>query len=475
MFSFAQLKRMYHASPLWVQKVYSSIPFDWRAGKVYRETRALIDETDFLSAAQLQDRQIEKLQALFVHCQQHVPVWRDVMSRINFNPNTDDILQGLERLPLIGQVDLAANPDGFRATHTYGEPVYKDNTGGSSGTPMAFFKNNSMYPRELAYMLAQWERIGYHPRHAKLTLRGRTFSGLDTDKRWSFNPIYNEIALSTYHLNAFTLAESMEQVRRVQPQFIHGYPSAIVVFLQVLLDSGIPLPEGIHAVLCGSEPLYDHQRQFITDTLGCRCYSWYGQSECVILAGECEHSQHYHSFPLYGVMELVDENDQVIRQPNVEGEIVGTSLNNIAMPFVRYRTGDRGILADGECACGRQHSRLKRVTGRNQYFIYTRDMTPVPSTAFVFGQHFDAFERIRGMQLVQDEPGEVLVRIIRDDQFSENDECEIRDKMRQSVDSQLDVRFEYRRELPVNNGGKVEFVIQNVQNPTSIQISSTSE
>ncbi len=474
MFSFSELKRMYQASPLWVQKLYSSIPFDCRAGKVYRETRALIRETDYLSEPQLQDRQIENLQTLLVHCQQHVPIWRDEMSRIGFNPNTDDVLNGLERLPMVDKSDLASNPDGYRADHTCGERVYKDNTGGSSGTPMAFFKNNSMYPKELAYMLAQWERVGYHPRHPKLTLRGRTFAGLDTDQRWNINPIYNEIALSTYHLDAMTLAESMKPVRRVEPKFIHSYPSAIVAFLQVLLDAGIGLPEGIQAVLCGSEPLYDHQRQFITDTLGCRCYSWYGQSECVILAGECEHSQQYHSYPLYGVMELVDENNQVIRVPNVEGEIVGTSLHNIATPFVRYRTGDRGILADGKCTCGRHHSRLKQVTGRTQYLIYTQDMTPVPSTAFVFGQHFAAFEHIRGIQLVQDEPGDLLVRIVRRDRFSENDEREIRDKMRQCVDSKLNIRFEYQLELPVNKAGKVDFVIQNVAPPKSIPVDSAS-
>ncbi len=465
---------MYQASPLWLQRLYSSIPFDWRAGRVYRETRELIRATDYLTLGQLQERQFQKLRELLVHCQQHVPAWRKVMLHIGLNPKTDDVLTGLERLPLVDKSDLVANPDGYRATYAHGELVYKDNTGGSSGTPMAFVKNNSMYPRELAYMLAQWERVGYDPRHPKLTLRGRTFSGLNTDQRWVFNPIYNEIALSTYHLDTNTLAKSMKQVRRVQPQFIHGYPSAIVAFLQVLLDSKIAIPEGIRAVLCGSEPLYDHQRKFITDTLGCRCYSWYGQSECVILAGECEDSHEYHSFPLYGIMTLVDENNQVIQEPNVEGEIIGTSLHNIAMPFVRYRTGDRGILAQGGCVCGRQYPRLKQVSGRAQYFIYTREMTPVPATAIIFGQHFAAFERVRGIQLVQEEPGDLLVRIIQGDHFSEKDEREILDKMRHSVDLKLDVRFEYRRELPCNQAGKVEFVIQNVCPPASVQPDSDS-
>src|SRR5690606_27603299 len=156
------------------------------------------------------------------------------------------------------------------------------------------------------------------------------------------NPIYNELVLSSYHLDEATIAESLKAVHRFRPQYIHGYPSAIVNFLRGVQQAGLQMPAGVRAVLCGSEPTYDFQRTFIEEMLGCRVYSWYGQSECVLLAGECECSQDYHSFPLYGVLELVDEQGHPINQSEVEGEIVGTSLNNFAMPFIRYRTGDRG-------------------------------------------------------------------------------------------------------------------------------------
>lgn len=463
MLSFSQLKKMYHASPLWVQRLYASIPFDWRAGRIYRETRELIRTTEELSEELLFARQADMLRDMLTHCREQVPFYSSWMKKHGVNTDSDDIRTELEKLPLIAKSDIAENIDAFRAQNNGNEPVYKDNTGGSSGTPMAFYKNNSMYPKELAYMMAQWDRVGYSPRHCKITLRGRTFSGADSDRRWMFNPIYNEIALSTYHLDADTLAASMKQARKLSPRFVHGYPSAIVTFLKVLLESGLELPQGIQAVFCGSEPLYAYQRNFISETLGCRCYSWYGQSECVILAGECECGEQYHSFPLYGLMELVDDEGQVIREPDVEGEIIGTSLHNTAMPFVRYRTGDRGIISGKPCECGRHYRRLKTVTGRTQYYIYTADMTPVPTTAFVFGQHFSAFERLRGMQLVQDEPGKLLVRLIRGDNFTEADETEIREKMHSSVDDKLSVRFEYCEELPANKAGKVAFVIQNVK------------
>jgi phenylacetate-CoA ligase len=475
MIPFDFLKKLYKASPFFVQRIYSAIPFSVRAGKVYRKTlsenRAMEKET-----AEVIDRvQQDRLFNLLKHCKQQVAWYREFLNESGIDIKKFDSREVLERFPIVDKKTLAQHPDLFRALHV-NEPIYKDNTGGSSGSPLAFWKNNSMYPIEIASINHLWERVGYRPGDRKITLRGRSFTGEKLDRRWAYNPIYNELALSTYHLDPNTLSATMPFVRKFAPSFIHGYPSAVVEFLRVLEGAGLEAPRNIKAVLCGSEPLYDYQRSYISARLGCRTYSWYGQSECVLLGGECEHSSEYHMLPLYGITELVDGNDRPITQPGVEGEIIGTSLTNYAMPFVRYRTGDRGVFGAGECACGRSHIRLSQVTGRKQYYVVTYNGTSVPVTAFVFGQHFLAFERIRGMQLVQDEPGRLLVRIVRGSDYSLQDEKEIMSKMQNCVDQQLSVVFQYLERLPTNGAGKVDFVVQNVKQSASFscQLSETT-
>lgn len=460
MIGFDKLKRLYKGSPLFVQRLYSAIPFSLRAGRVYRETLKQIHLHDALDEGAIAELQRSALRRLFEHCDRAVPFYRQQFRDRGIRVLDEDPFETLRKLPIVSKADLAARAGEFQAEGC-AEAVYKDNTGGSSGTPLSFYKNNSMYPIEIASMNAQWERVGYRPGDPKITLRGRTFSGVTSDRRWVYNPIYNELALSTYHLDKQTLSASMVRVRSFAPKFIHGYPAAIVEFIRVLDEAEIGLPTGIKAAFCGSEPLYEYQRRFIESRLGCRCYSWYGQSECVLLGGECEFSSEYHMLPLYGITELVDDNDQPITTPGVEGEIIGSSLNNYAMPFIRYRTGDRGIFGSGPCKCGRQYTRLARVTGRKQYYVYTANGTAVPVTAFVFGQHFLAFERIRGMQLVQNVPGRLVVRIVREATFSLDDEAEIRHRMQSSVDEGLQIVFEYPESLPTNQAGKVDFVIQN--------------
>ncbi len=256
MIGFDKLKSLYKRSPLFVQRLYSAIPFSLRAGKVYRETWRQIHAQDFLDEAAIAELQRQSLKKLLIHSQNVVPFYRQYFREARIDARSIDPLTALSMLPLVSKAELAAETLKFRAEHCR-ESVYKDNTGGSSGTPLAFYKNNGMYPIEIASMNAQWERVGYRAGDPKITLRGRTFSGVSSSRRWIYNPIYNELALSTYHLDRETLAASMVHVRSFAPKFIHGYPAAIVEFIRVLEDSGIDLPKGIRASFCGSEPLYD--------------------------------------------------------------------------------------------------------------------------------------------------------------------------------------------------------------------------
>jgi phenylacetate-CoA ligase len=64
------------------------------------------------------------------------------------------------------------------------------------------------------------------------------------------------------------------------------------------------------------------------------------------------------------------------------------------------------------------------------------------------------------MQLVQEEKGKILVNIVKTPNYSDDDEEELRRKMIDSVDGQLDVQFKYVNEIPRTKLGKFKFLIQ---------------
>ena len=465
--SFKKLKNLYDGAPPWLRGLYAAIPFSVRMGPVFRRTAAEIARMEFASREEIDAIQAERLQRLISHAFEHVPHFRDVMNERGIRPADIATRADLRRLPPVSRSEMRDRPEAFTAAGGLDEPAYWDNTGGSSGTPFKFLQPNSSFPVELAHMYSQWRRIGYSPRESRLTLRGRQV-GKDADAKWQYNEMYNELQFSSYDITPASVKRLLRELERFRPSFIYGYPSAITLFCKTLREADLRLPSPIKGALCASEALYDYQRELIRDVLGCRSYSWYGQSERVCLAGECEHSHHYHSFPTYGVLELIDDEGEAIDAPGVEGEIVATSLRNFAMPFIRYRTGDRGILDEpNTCECGRNYRRLKTVTGRTQDYVVLQDGQLIPVTALVFGQHFAAFAAICGMQLHQEQPGRMDVHIIRNESYSKGDEREIRDKMETATHGKLAIEFQYVSQLSTTAAGKTPFVIQHIDEDPS--------
>jgi phenylacetate-coenzyme A ligase PaaK-like adenylate-forming protein len=58
----------------------------------------------------------------------------------------------------------------------------------------------------------------------------------------------------------------------------------------------------------------------------------------------------------YGFFELLDAQRRPVTTSGERGGIVGTSFINMAVPFVRYQTGDYATYVSDAChECGRAH------------------------------------------------------------------------------------------------------------------------
>jgi len=259
-----------------------------------------------------------------------------------------------------------------------------------------------------------------------------------------------------------TLPNYILKIREFRPDFIQAYPSAITILAKYMRKNNIKPFSGLKSLLCGSEILYPWQRELLEETFQCRVYSWYGHTEQVVLAGECEKNIYYHVFPEYGIVELIGKNDKTVTRENENelGEIVATGFNNFTCPFIRYRTMDMAVPTNTNCECGRDYALLKRVEGRLQELVVTKDKRLITLTALIFAQHFKAFSKIKEMQLVQEKEGQLIVKVVRTSQYSANDEKEILSKMQRAVSNGLDISFSYVSHIPRTKSGKYKFLIQ---------------
>jgi phenylacetate-CoA ligase len=149
-------------------------------------------------------------------------------------------------------------------------------------------------------------------------------------------------------------------------------------------------------------------------------YDQYGCAEINSLANECPEAKKFHIISEHAYVEQLD----------LEGEGLGpdalviTDLDNFAQPFIRYAVGDRGRLATEPCTCGRNLPVLDEFLGRSSDSIVLASGEEYPG---VFFHHmFGHFSGVAQFQVEQNDPGELLVRIVRNSRYQDDDTGEIK-------------------------------------------------
>jgi phenylacetate-coenzyme A ligase PaaK-like adenylate-forming protein len=78
----------------------------------------------------------------------------------------------------------------------------------------------------------------------------------------------------------------------------------------------------------------------------------------------------YHPREADILFEIIDPDTGEVMPEGEYGEIVFTTLTREAMPFIRYRTGDRSRWLPGPCPCGSVLKRLDKVGDRAAHKAY---------------------------------------------------------------------------------------------------------
>ena len=203
-------------------------------------------------------------------------------------------------------------------------------TGGSTGRPLEILLDKDGFQREWAFMVAQWMRAGFEPGLRRATFRGVAFPAGRTIQE---NPVYDELQFSPFAMTDVNLPAYVRRLKSFGPAFLYGYPSALTIlakWVEAHPEANFP---AIRGLLCGSESLRDGQREYLERVFGARLYSWYGMSEKVVLAGECESSNSYHAFPQYGVTELLSHREAAVT--STPSTRAGSSSVSVPMPPAR--------------------------------------------------------------------------------------------------------------------------------------------
>lgn len=297
----------------------------------------------------------EQLKRMLEWSVNNVPFYNEHLNNKCENKYTD--------FPIVDKMSYLVDPKSFMAFDPQKTSLMHFSTSGTTGTPLKVVKTVEDYNAQVKNLWKYRAKMyGIFPFTKTLNLylyNSQKLSGLSADQH-------------TYYLNISELdmqhfLEVVDEIDDFQPEYILAFTSSILRLFAFYKKSNKPIPRSIRIIECVGEPLRNYQKAFMESLCNATVVLNYSSTEVLGMALSCP-CGHMHLIS-ENVMVEIEENQRICCQYE-EGNIIITSLHSKAMPFIRYRIGDRGRLIPGKtCSCG-NHSDIIEITGgRTSDFI----------------------------------------------------------------------------------------------------------
>jgi phenylacetate-CoA ligase len=453
---------IYYQSPPFVQNLLITAERYLRRraeyGRVFREYQERLGEMQWWSREELEAWQLERLQKLVAHAYENVPAYRRLYDEAGVRPSDIRSLSDLAGLPIVAKKQIRTNRNAFMARNAKQFQPIELNTSGTTGTPFQFYSDRATECIEWAFWWRHKSWGGVHLWEPMISMGGRVIVPLSQRQPpfWRFNRAEGTMWLSTFHMTPENLDLYIEQVRKSGIQVLRGYPSNLYIFAQHLAKRDVKLP--MRAVFSGSEPLFEYVRDLVEDRFCCKVFDWYGVSERVVTAGQCDRHDGYHVHMENCLVEIL-QGEEPVGDGHL-GEVVGTCLSNYAMPLIRYRTGDMSAWCSERCSCGRGLTTIGQVQTKWEDILTTADGRFISPS--VLTHPFKPVEGIEKSQIIQEAPDHIVVRVVASDAFDATHQALLMHGFTERLGEETRIEVQPVDDIPKDPSGKYRWVISKV-------------
>jgi len=325
-----------------------------------------LNKTQWWSADDLKKLQLRLLRRIISHAYETVPYYTSVMKSLGLTPDDIQDIDDIKKLPIIDKKEITSKGHEFISRKFSKIFLATGHSGGTTGPRLMLKRNFRSIADEHAFVQRQfdWAGIGLHDRCAYMMQQEVAAANQNPKRPYSYDAAMKKLFLSIYHLSEDTVPIYATAIKAYEIKALVGYPSAAYVLAKGCLEHRINLP--LKAVLTTSETLDSAKKETISKAFECKVYDFYGSGERVCYIHTCEHGS-YHIIPEYGLTELIRAEP-----PNDDSyQIIATGFWNMAMPIIRYRTGDLVQPGDHLCRCGRVFPVVKKIVGREGSILTT--------------------------------------------------------------------------------------------------------
>ena len=335
-----------------------------------------LDICEAWSRDQIENEQVLRLKKSIKQAMK-APFYAKLYKDAGLSPDTIKSPQDIQKFPYICKDDLRENYPNKLACVPISEFVRMHCSSGTTGSPVAICYTKTD--------IESW---------ASLMARGMYMTGIrreDTFQNMSGYGLFTGglgIHYGAEHLGCMTIpagaGNTKRQIKLIKDfnvSAVHILPSyAMHVAQQVKIEGTDPRTLPIKIALVGAEPYTEETRKRIEEMLDIKVYNSFGMSEMngPGVGMECQEQYGMHIWEDSYIIEIIDPETGLILPEGEIGELVMTTLNREGMPVLRYRTHDLTRIIPGECACGRKHKRIDRITGRSDDMFIMKGVNIYP-------------------------------------------------------------------------------------------------
>jgi len=426
------------------------------SGTSISRTVQQLEKSQWWTRAQLLDLQNKKLRAMILHAYNNVPFYRRLFKQYNIRPEDIQEKKDLLKLPVLTKEDIKKNISDMLAKNIPSSRIMSAYSSGSTGSPLKYYLDKGSYSAGWAQTFRCWSWAGFGI--------GDPYVKIGLEERNSVRKNFQDFVMNTQYIgfsniHRTNIRDILTKIRSFHPKIIRSntdfiYPVAKMMEQEDLYYSGA-------TVTTTASILFPHYRNLVEKQFNCRIMDAYG-GEGTPVSFQCEKREHYHIAEEDVIVEFMKEGDYVDEEE--QGKIVITNLNNYAMPLIHYDLNDVGQFLEGTCSCGRNLSLMKSIEGRDNDIVKTPSGELVP--VHFFSYLFRDMNSVDQFQVIQERLDRIILKIVKNTQFSESDAAFITDKVRNKTGGQIAVDFQYVDDIPVSGrSGKRRYVISSIPFP----------
>lgn len=411
------------------------------------------------SRDKLESYQDHMLRRLIRHAGRHVPYYRRLFEEIELDTDGFRGRQDMYRIPPLDKETVRTQPKAFIADNAVKFNPIIVKTSGSTGTPLKLMLSADCRAADASATLRSYQWAGYFPGKRVFTVKGF----ISQDWEFQYNMLGTSLNFDSVKLSRETAVRVLKEIKRFKPHIYHGYPFSLMMLSKIAHDEMIEIPKGQSVIVAG-ETLSENCRSVLETVYGGEVFDQYGMTENTAMITECEIGNK-HLIEDFAYHEILDEKGNVLE--GGQGEIVGTSYTNYAMPLIRYKTRDLATIGARRniCECKRPFKLVKKIEGRKEDYIET----PEGRLVNLIEGAINSGVGIVMSQYVQDSPDHMYVNIVPGTDFDPNSLIGVERGLRERVGHTIEIDFEIVSELEKTKGGKTLFILSKIGNKMPVE------